>query len=91
MQAGTDFIGSQDAVESAPGIVDLFSGASLPRGAVKLPKAGNRTGRLGTHFFTQNSGIIFFNGSRRSGTNRNGRGEKLSQINGGAFQKTSRN
>ena len=40
VQAGIGFIGSQDAVENDVGIVDLFSRASLPRGAVKLRKAG---------------------------------------------------
>lgn len=52
--------GSRDGAESHLGMIDLFSGASLPRGAVKLPKAGDRTGRFMTHFFTQNSGNIFF-------------------------------
>lgn len=34
--------------------------AGMSRGAVKLWKTRGRTGGLGTHFFTQNSGNIFF-------------------------------
>lgn len=34
----------------------------MGRGAVKLWSGRGRTGRLGTHFFTQNSWIYFFKG-----------------------------
>ena len=33
------------------------------RGGSKVWRARDRTGRLGTHFFTQNSGIVFLDNS----------------------------
>src|SRR5437899_2609715 len=49
-----------------------------------------RTGRFMTHFFAQNSGNIFFKALRRE-ADRGDRTEKVSQINDGVFEKTSRN
>jgi hypothetical protein len=37
--------------------------AGMGRGAVKLGRTRGRTGGLGTYFFTQNPGNIFFKGS----------------------------
>jgi hypothetical protein len=59
VQAGIGFIGSQDAVDLDPGMVDLFSGMTLPRGRLKLRKARDGTGRLGMHFFTQILELFF--------------------------------
>ena len=64
----------------------------LSKGRVvpKVWRLRDRTGRLGTHFFTQNSGIVFLEQQPRK-TDRGDRSEKVSQINSGASEKTSCN
>jgi len=60
------------------------------RGASKVWRVRGRTGGLEAHFFTQNSGIIFFEGhAEKDAFDR--RVKNVSQINGDAFEKMSRN
>jgi hypothetical protein len=59
--------------------------AGMGRGAVKLWRIRGRTGGLGTDFFTQNSGNIFFRAATSRNERRRDRSEKVSQINGAVF------
>jgi len=60
------------------------------RGRSNLWRVRDRTGGLAAHFFTQNSRRYFFEAATRKEPSGD-RSEKLSQFNGGAYEKTSRN
>jgi len=56
-----------------------------PRGAIKVWRGRGRTGSLEAHFFTQNSGIVFFEGrAEKDAFDR--RVKNVSQINGDVFE-----
>src|SRR5437899_3244856 len=63
----------------------------MGRGRPKVWRLRGRTGRFMTHFFTQNPGNIFFKGHCFAKQIEEIELKKVSQINDGVFEKTSRN